>query len=143
MKEGSEVMAQVRQYHKDTDTTYVYESESYWDTEKKQSRSRRRLIGKIDPATGEIVPCGKRGRKPKDPEKTPASSSPSTQGDVPSLSEKYAAVMQQVRDMRTEIGLKDGEISSLRKENKKLRDVVSRMRNLSEQITGISDGVLK
>lgn len=58
-------MAQIRQYHKDTDTTYVYESESYWDPEKKQSRSRRRVIGKIDPATGEIIPTGKRGRKPK------------------------------------------------------------------------------
>ena len=59
-------MAQIRQYHKDTDTTYVYESESYWDPEKKQSRSRRRVIGKIDPATGEIIPTGKRGRKPKE-----------------------------------------------------------------------------
>ena len=75
-------MAQVRQYHKDTDTTYVYESESYWDPEKKQSRSRRRLIGKVDPATGEIVPCGKRGRKPKDPDKAVA---PSAQG-TPRLS---------------------------------------------------------
>ena len=27
-------------------TTYVYESESYWDKEKKQPRSRRKLIGK-------------------------------------------------------------------------------------------------
>ena len=35
-------MAIVKQYHKDTDTTYVYESVSYWDEEKKQSRSKRR-----------------------------------------------------------------------------------------------------
>ena len=33
------------------------------DSEKKQSRSKRRLIGKIDKETGEIVPTGKRGRK--------------------------------------------------------------------------------
>ena len=44
-------MAIVKQYHKDTNTTYVYESESYWDAEKGQSRSRRRVIGKIDPET--------------------------------------------------------------------------------------------
>ena len=43
--------------------TYVYESESYWDKEKQQPRSHRRLIGKLDEATGEIVPTGKRGRK--------------------------------------------------------------------------------
>ena len=48
------------------DTTYVYESESYWDAEKGQSSSRRRVIGKIDSETGEIIPSGKRGRKKKD-----------------------------------------------------------------------------
>ena len=56
-------MAIIKQYHKDTDTTYVYESTSYWDADKGQSRSKRRVIGKIDPATGEIVPTGRRGRK--------------------------------------------------------------------------------
>lgn len=59
-------MAYIRQYHKDTDTTYVYESESYWDPEKKQARSRRKVIGKIDPQTGDLIPTGKRGRKKKE-----------------------------------------------------------------------------
>ena len=54
-------MAIIKQYHKDTDTTYVYESTSYWDPAKKQSRSKRRVIGKVDPVTGDIVPTGKRG----------------------------------------------------------------------------------
>lgn len=35
---------------------YVYESESYWDSEKKQPRSRRKLIGHEDPETGMVVP---------------------------------------------------------------------------------------
>ncbi len=133
-------MAQVRQYHKDTNTTYVYESESYWDPEKKQSRSRRRLIGKIDPATGAIVPCGKRGRKPKDPDRTVP---PAAQGTSVPLADRYSAAMQQIRDMRTEIGRKDEEISSLRKENKKLRSVISRLDDLSEQMSDMCTGVLK
>lgn len=58
-------MAIIKEYQKKTGTTYVFESISVWDKEKKQSRAKRRLIGKIDPATGEIVPTGKRGRKPK------------------------------------------------------------------------------
>ena len=51
--------------HKDkrTGVTYVYESESYWDKEKKQPRSKRTLIGKLDEATGEIIPTGRSGRK--------------------------------------------------------------------------------
>ena len=34
--------------------TYAYESKSYWDKEKQQSRSKRTLIGRVDPETGEI-----------------------------------------------------------------------------------------
>jgi uncharacterized iron-regulated membrane protein len=45
----------VTQYHRDTDTTYVYESESYYDPSRKQSRSRRKLIGKLDKETGEVI----------------------------------------------------------------------------------------
>ena len=43
--------------------SYVYESHSYWDKELKQPRSNRKLIGKVDPETGETVPTGKRGRR--------------------------------------------------------------------------------
>ena len=55
----------IKRLNKQTGITYVYESESYWDKEKKQPRSRRKLIGKIDGETGEIVPTGgkRRGKK--------------------------------------------------------------------------------
>ena len=42
----------IKKLNKQTGVTYVYESESYWDKEKKQPRSRRKLIGKIDEKTG-------------------------------------------------------------------------------------------
>ena len=58
-------MAIIKQTNKTTGITYVYESKSYWDPEKKQARSKRKLIGKIDPATGDIVPTGKRGPQKK------------------------------------------------------------------------------
>ena len=40
--------------------TYAYESVSYWDKEKKQPRSTRKYLGKVDPVTGEIIPKKKR-----------------------------------------------------------------------------------
>lgn len=45
-------------YHtnKKTGITYAYENKSYWDKEKKQSRASRKLIGKVDPTTGKIIP---------------------------------------------------------------------------------------
>jgi chromosome segregation ATPase len=58
-------MSIVRNKDKRTGTTYVYESESYWDKEKKQPRNKRTLIGKIDEKTGELVPTDGRGRKRK------------------------------------------------------------------------------
>ena len=42
-------MSQVKVTNKKSGITYVYESESYWDKEKKQPRNKRKLIGKIDP----------------------------------------------------------------------------------------------
>lgn len=53
--------ATVYQTNKKTGVTYAYESISYWDKEKQQSRAKRKCIGKVDPETGRIVPT--RGRK--------------------------------------------------------------------------------
>jgi len=46
----------VSHVNKKTGVTYVYESVSRWDKEKQQPRSKQVCIGKIDPATGELIP---------------------------------------------------------------------------------------
>ena len=56
-------MGTIFQKDKRVGITYVYENESYWDKEKKQPRSRRRLIGRLDEATGEIVATRSRKKK--------------------------------------------------------------------------------
>jgi len=61
--EGGDNMTRINQYDKRTGITYLYESESYWDKEKQQPRSKRKLIGKLDEQTGEIIPTDGRGRK--------------------------------------------------------------------------------
>jgi transposase len=50
----------VYQTSKQTGITYAYESLSYWDKEKRQSRARRKCIGRVDPETKEIIPTRKR-----------------------------------------------------------------------------------
>lgn len=45
----------VYQTNKKTGVKYAYSSESYYDPEKKQARSRRKYIGKVDPVSGEII----------------------------------------------------------------------------------------
>jgi len=53
----------VYQTDKRSGITYAYQSVSYWDKEKQQSRSKRSLIGRVDKETGKIVPTDGRGRK--------------------------------------------------------------------------------
>lgn len=46
----------VYQIDKKTGAKYAFESVSYWDKDKKQPRSKRKYLGKVDPETGEIIP---------------------------------------------------------------------------------------
>lgn len=56
-------MAIIKQLDKRSGITYVYDSKSYRDPETKKVRSKRTLIGKLDPETGEIIPTDGRGKK--------------------------------------------------------------------------------
>ena len=65
-------MAIIHQLDSRSGITYAYESISTWDREKKQSRSKRTLIGRVDEVSGEIVPTDGRmkgAKTPKPPSK--------------------------------------------------------------------------
>lgn len=59
-------MSIVYQKDKRSGITYAYESKAHWDKEKKQSRAKRTLIGRVDEETGEIVPTDGRVRKARE-----------------------------------------------------------------------------
>lgn len=56
-------MAIVYQTDKRSGITYAYESISRWDKEKRQSRSKRTLIGRVVGEDKQIIPTDGRGRK--------------------------------------------------------------------------------
>ena len=68
-------MSLVHVTNKKNGTTYVYESTNYWDKEKKQSRSKRVCIGKLDEA-GSLVPSNRLAMQP--------ALAPAKQGPIPS-----------------------------------------------------------
>lgn len=109
----------VKSYNKNQGITYVYEVlESKWDPVKKMPVSRRRMIGHIDEATGEIVPNGPRGRKKKDPADTLATSAPA-QSYSPASSDSelqalYQKAQQRISDQEAEISALKAEVSDLR-----------------------------
>ncbi len=106
-------MSYVKNKNKKTGVTYVYESESYWDKEKKQPRARRKLIGKIDEATGEIVPTNGRGRKPK---------------------EQKTGEAEDLPDYETMLEEKDARIEELTRENDQLREDIAAIAHDLESI---------
>lgn len=132
-------MALIRQYHKDTDTTYVYESESYWDPDKKQSRSRRKVVGKVDPETGEIIPTGKRGRKKK-PIPSPASDVDTA--EIKRISDQYekaartiAAKDQTIASLKENITSLKDELATLKEQNKALTSAIRKINAISENLS--------
>ena len=113
-------MAIIKQYNKNTGITYVYESESYWDKEKKQPRSRRKLIGKLDPETGEVIPTGKKRHND------------SQDAAVPPETDAGGAVTlcQDLERLEKENSSLRERISILESENRMLRDTLAQIREL-------------
>ena len=99
-------MGIIYQKDKRTGITYAYESKAVWDKEKKQSRAQRRLIGKVDPDSGEIIPTDGRGRK-----RSP-SYDPSTDDQEP-----MPATIKELRD----------EVRGLRAENARLESKLKKL----------------
>ena len=90
---------------KDTRTgiTYVYESISAWDKEKKQSRSKRKLLGRFDEETGEIIPTDGRCKKRSpyyDPDADLAEKAPRTLAEY---KEAYKKLLKENEMLKKEI----------------------------------------
>ena len=112
----------VRSYNKKTGVTYVYEATSYWDKEAKMPRAHRRLIGKINPETGEVVPTGKRGPKPK----KQALPDTEVKEDKPKLSDS---------EMKKELRLAQNRMKEKEARCESLEDEIRRMRFQYKQVS--------
>ncbi len=95
-------MSLVKATNKKSGITYVYESESYWDKEKKQPRNKRKLIGKIDPETGEIIPT-----------RNHVSDAPTDSGNLP---ESIAELKKICRSYEKKLSRQDEKIQALNDE---------------------------
>ena len=140
-------MALIKQYHRDTDTTYVYSSESYWDPDKKQARSRRKVVGKIDPQTGEMVPTGKRGRRKKD---SVTSQEANNNAEVKRLSELYEQATrtivqkdQLIQSQKETISKLNSELIALKGQNKALANAIKKINDAIQALETIRDEYLR
>ena len=116
-------MAIVKSKNKKTGITYVYESESYWDPDKKQPRNHRTLIGKLDD-DGNIIPTGSRGRKRKD----------SNLQDMNEPTEEMESSLAYYQDQCRELGTKNIVLQEqIRKLEKEKSELLSNLRNVLDK----------
>ena len=115
-------MSIVRYTNKKTGVVTLYESTSYYDPVTKQSRPKRKYLGKEDPETGELIPSsGKRGRKKSEQETTLSAKEKQEQR----YKLKYDKLLKECAD-------KDERIKQLEHENKRLNFCLI---NLKDTIT--------
>ncbi len=95
-------MAIIKQFDKRSGITYVYDSKSYYDKEKKCSRAKRTLIGKLDPDTGEMVPTDGRNKGAKS---KPKASAPDIDKDkrIQELEEENRQLNLQINALKKEL----------------------------------------
>lgn len=107
-------MAIIKQYNKKTGTTYVYESHSYWDKERKQHRSDRKLIGKIDPETGEIVPTKKKKTAAPSGDESKAQELEKLNLKLSEYEAMVSSQKEQIRQLKEELRSRDQIIRKIR-----------------------------
>ena len=107
-------MAIVKQKDKRTGIVYVYEQTSVWIPELKQPRSHRKLIGKIDPETGEMVPTGNVGRPRTKSDANTTPENDSLQKELISAQKKSADLSERVRQLEAMVRVQEAEIRTLK-----------------------------
>lgn len=114
-------MAIVKQLNKKTGVTYVYESHSYRDKETKQPRSKRKLLGRLDEATGEIIPTRRNAKDVTTYEKN-------VSGSVKSESvNSSSALLELLQEKDETIKALRSEVSSLRREREHIAIELQRL----------------
>lgn len=95
-------MGIVYQTDKRTGTTYAYENQSFWDPELKRSKSKRKLIGRVDPVTKEIIPTDGRCKK-RSPSYTPSEADYEMPKTIKGLREELKRVLKENADLKKRI----------------------------------------
>ncbi len=108
-------MSTVRQYNKAADTVYVYDVEYYYVPSRKRTMSRRRLIGKVDPETGNVVPTGKRGRPPKELPPGGERKRAAAEGELQAARSREQEYKDRIHELEQEVKRLNGVINEVRR----------------------------
>ena len=110
----------VYQVDKRSGIKYAYSSESYWDKEKKQPRSKRTFLGRVDPVTGDIIP-----------KKVKPSSQAESEKQCVSDHHAFAALEEELKEKDRIISDLKRELCELKRNYKAAQEVLNKIHNLS------------
>lgn len=111
-------------YKNQSGITYAYESVSEWDPVRKQSRPKRKYLGRVDPETGEIISTkGKRGRPKKDPDAAPS--------EGKDYKQMYQACSAALKASENQVRTLESEIKVLSLQNQKLTEILASIHQMT------------
>ena len=99
----------MKMYNKARDITYVYETTSFLDERTGKKRLKRKLIGKVDKDTGNIVPTGPKGRPAS--ENSGRKRSAAQPVEEPEYKGLYDEAKAECRELRAELAQVKAEVA--------------------------------
>ena len=131
----------VYQTNKRTGIRYAYESVSYWDKEKKQPRSKRTYVGRVDENTGEIIRKANSDRTV--PEIGLSEMADGGYDEVEDVCPQYEnpeleECKEEIERLKAEIAEKEGTISSLENELSALRTEYNKIKSALSAISSLA-----
>ena len=124
-------MSRVYQYDNRVDVTYVYDIEEAFDDKTGTTRPKRKLIGKIDPKTKELVPTGKRGRPAKTGRSSPDTKKEEARNKEEQAKARFLEALQK----------KDEAIAALKSENRQLKAAMNKLEKTILSISTLCSGI--
>ena len=118
----------VYQTDKKTGIKYAYESFSYWDKEKKQPRSTRKYLGRVDPETGKII-----YKEDKEEHSADATRRDHVREETENLRKEVEKRDLIIKELREELKKKEAE-------NRKLSSSAAKAVRILEAVTGAEAG---
>ena len=118
---------------KGRNVVYVYESKSHWDSDKKQSRATRHLVGKLDPKTGKIIKTGTCGRKKsrhKKAEVTVSEKKPNYKKLYEEATSTISAKNDEIDQLLQQIGELKVQIKEYQRTYERVQDFAAQIRDL-------------
>lgn len=115
----------VYQTDKKSGIKYAYESVSYWDKDKKQPRSKRKYIGRVDPETGEIITSRRKKSTPTD----------DGQDEKNVYEPLLAQLQEELSQKEAQVGQLQKELGSLASKYEKAEKLLGKIASLTTAFT--------